>query len=155
MINFQNDSTIIRDVNLSDHKSIFKIENLSFEEPYSKNTLKFFLNSFQCISILIEIDGIVVGYALGMLKFRAQAHIISIAIHPNYRNLGFGRKLLKKLLEIFKKKEKSVFELEVRISNDIAINLYKKFNFKIIDIKERYYTNGENAYLMELKLNSD
>jgi ribosomal-protein-alanine N-acetyltransferase len=43
------------------------------------------------------------------------------------------------------------FVLEVRVSNYVAINLYKKFIFTTHNIKEKYYRDGENAYYMTLK----
>ena len=50
-----------------------------------------------------------------------------------------------------KKYKVDEFVLEVRVSNYVAINLYKKFNFNPHNIKEKYYRDGENAYYMTLK----
>ncbi|MHA1269678.1 MAG: ribosomal protein S18-alanine N-acetyltransferase [Candidatus Helarchaeota archaeon] len=142
----------IRRIEQTDHDRIFEIEKTCFLEPYSKRTLKFLLNNYYYISILIEQDSIIVGYAIGMLKLKSLGHVVSFAIHPEYRDLGYGSKLLKHLIEIFIKNRRQKIQLEVRVSNHAAIKLYQKFNFKIIDTKIKYYNNGEDAYLMELIL---
>ncbi|MHA1311204.1 MAG: ribosomal protein S18-alanine N-acetyltransferase [Candidatus Helarchaeota archaeon] len=142
----------VREIKLSDLTIIKNIEDICFKEPYSTRILEFFIKNNFYPSVLIENRETIVGYAIGLLKFNNYAHVVSIAVHPNYRNLGNGSKLLKSLIEIFKKNNKSRVQLEVRVSNEPAIKLYKKFNFKIIGIKKEYYINKENAYFMELKL---
>ncbi|MBD3230845.1 MAG: GNAT family N-acetyltransferase, partial [Candidatus Lokiarchaeota archaeon] len=79
-------------------------------------------------------------------------HISSIAVLPKYRNLGYGEKLLDRLLKLFREHNKIIIRLEVRVSNEKAIKLYKKFGFKISKVKKHYYSNNEDAYLMKLKL---
>ncbi|MHA1230471.1 MAG: ribosomal protein S18-alanine N-acetyltransferase [Candidatus Helarchaeota archaeon] len=129
-----------------------EIEYLSFKEPYSEKLLKFFIESSFCLSYLVENKDDIIGFAIGLLKIDKRGHVVSIAVHPAYRNLGYGQILLNKLIESFKKYDIKRINLEVRVSNEHAINLYKKFNFKIVRIKKQYYTDGEDAYLMELNL---
>jgi len=155
MIEELNESIIIRDIKENDIDYIYEIEVLSFNEAYSKSLLYHFIKNLFCLSILIEYNKVIVGYALGLLKFGKIGHIVSIAIHPSYRKLGFGTILLKKLIELFEKNNKTIIQLEVRIDNYEAIKLYQKFNFKIIGIKENYYMDGKDAYFMELNLDNN
>lgn len=110
--------------------------------------------------IVAEVDNKVVGYVMcrietGFSGFSLikKGHIISIAVLPNYRRMGIGeallRSALKAMIENYDVKE---CYLEVRISNTPAINLYKKLGFEIDRIIRGYYADGENAYLMRLKV---
>ena len=79
---------------------------------------------------------------VGYLKARVttdEIEIISILIDKKFRKIGIGKSLLNKLLSIaLKKKIKNIF-LEVSVENQIAINLYKKFNFIKVGKRENYY----------------
>lgn len=145
----------IRTINDSDIKDIYNIETLCFKDSYSEKLLMYFIKNANTVPILIEYNKKIIGYALGLLKFKNFAHIISIAIHPQYQNKGFGKKLLVELLEIFRKKGKNIIRLEVRTTNKEAIKLYQHQNFQIIDLIKKYYTDDEDAYLMELHMNQD
>ena len=95
---------------------------------------------------------------VGYLKARVtldEIEIISILIDKKFRKIGIGKSLLKKLLNIaLKKKIQNIF-LEVSVENQIAINLYKKFNFiKVGKRKNYYFQHGKyiDADIMKLVL---
>jgi ribosomal-protein-alanine N-acetyltransferase len=98
-----------------------------------------------------KIDKEVVGYAMGE-KNKNSGLIISIAVKKEWRGKGVGRKLIEKLLEIFQREGVKVVFLHVREGNKEAINFYQTFEFKIRELVENYYSNGESAYLMEKRL---
>ncbi|HDH07043.1 MAG TPA: ribosomal-protein-alanine N-acetyltransferase, partial [Thermoproteales archaeon] len=103
--------------------------------------------------LVIEKNGKVIGYIIGLLKTNKLGHIVSLAIDPEERRKGYGTLLLKKLLEKFKELGVCKVRLEVRVSNRPAINLYSKHGFKIAYIIKRFYLNGEDAYVMVKDLN--
>ena len=72
--------------------------------------------------------------------------LLYIVVEPIYRRKNIGTELINYLIQN-KKFEKIM--LEVRCDNSSAIKLYKKFNFKIINIREKYY-DGQDAYVMEM-----
>ncbi len=80
-------------------------------------------------------------------------HLISIAVLEEYRGRGIGSALLKHTIEALSTiyKVSSIF-LEVRVSNVPAIRLYEKFGFKKARIIKEYYRDGEDAYVMVLKI---
>lgn len=110
--------------------------------------------------IVAEVDNRIVGYIMcrietslsgfGLFK---RGHVISIAVLPEYRRRGIGeallREALKAMVEYYGVKE---CYLEVRVSNTPAINLYKKIGFEIGRIIRGYYADGEDAYLMRIKI---
>ena len=80
-------------------------------------------------------------------------HVISIAVLQEYRRRGIGSALMSEALNIFEEKYDvdSVY-LEVRVSNQPAINMYEKFGFVKARIIRGYYRDGEDAYVMVKRL---
>jgi ribosomal-protein-alanine acetyltransferase len=80
-------------------------------------------------------------------------HVISIAVLQEYRRRGIGSALMSEALKLFEKKYDvdSVY-LEVRVSNQPAINMYEKFGFVKARIIRGYYRDGEDAYVMVKRL---
>lgn len=74
--------------------------------------------------------------------------IDNIYVNEEYRNRGIGTKLLSYLVSIAIANDVINITLEVRKSNNIAINLYKKFGFVEVAIR-KYYYGDEDAILME------
>ena len=98
--------------------------------------------------IVAEIDGKVVGY-VGVWFVLDEGHITNVAVHSDYRGKKIGDKLIKELVELCKENNMSAITLEVRVSNIVAQNLYKKYGFKIGGIRKEYYSdNKEDAMIM-------
>ncbi len=93
---------------------------------------------------------LIVGYG-GFWLIEGEAHVSTIAVHPDYRGRGLGEVLLAGMLarSMALKAEYSV--LEVRVSNESALNLYRKYEYQIVGQRKNYYRdNNEDAYLMHL-----
>jgi ribosomal-protein-alanine N-acetyltransferase len=90
----------------------------------------------------------IVGFA-GFWAMLNEAHIIAIAVRNNYRRKGIGEGLLISVIEVATQLHANVITLEVRASNVIARALYKKYGFRVVGRRPRYYSdNGEDAVLM-------
>jgi ribosomal-protein-alanine N-acetyltransferase len=138
----------IRPATPSDLKQMYQIEVLSFPDPYPPSLLTQLVRDSDAISLIIELENKVIGYGVGLIRPAKKGHIVSIAIHPNYRDQKFGHHLLTRLIAELKRRGITTLELEVRTSNTIALKMYEKFNFKIKDTKPHYYNDGTDAYLM-------
>jgi ribosomal-protein-alanine N-acetyltransferase len=80
-----------------------------------------------------------------------QAHIATLAVHPDYRGKGIAADLLIKVLVEAVNRGARRAMLEVRASNQIAQSLYKDYGFEIVNRRRRYYRdNDEDALLMNL-----
>lgn len=78
-----------------------------------------------------------------------ECNLESIVTLKNYTNMSIATTLINSMINFcIEKNIKKIF-LEVRISNYKAINLYKKFDFKQIDIRKNYYENHEDALIFE------
>ena len=123
-------------------KEIFK--NSAFSKSYL-NTLIKGDNSFIYIYL---IDDKVCGYLI-ILDSIDGYEILAIATVEEYRNKCIAQELLAKI------RIKNIF-LEVRESNQTAINFYKKNKFKEISIRKNYYSKPtENAIIMKLEVNNE
>ena len=123
-------------------KEIFK--NSAFNKSYMETLIKGD-NSFIYTYI---IDNKVCGYLM-VLDSIDIYEILAIATIEKYRNKGIAQELLDKI------KTKDIF-LEVRESNEKAINFYKKNNFKQISIRKGYYSDPtEDAIIMKMEANNE
>lgn len=88
------------------------------------------------------------GYA-GLWLMLDEAHVTTIAVRPQYRGRGLGELLLIGLSEIAYDINARWLTLEVRVSNEVAQSLYRKYGFKPAGIRQRYYSdNQEDALIM-------
>lgn len=87
--------------------------------------------------LVAEVDGKVVGYALGILRQhppvfakRAYGEINDIAVSSDYRRHGVGFGLLRKLQDWFKSRNISRFEAKVAVSNEVSSDFWRKMAFR-------------------------
>jgi ribosomal-protein-alanine N-acetyltransferase len=94
----------------------------------------------------------IVAYG-GLWNIADEAHISTIASHPQMRGRGLGEVVLAGMIAKAIHNRAAYVVLEVRVSNTSAQNLYHKYAFTIVDTKKGYYhNNGEDAYDMRLNL---
>lgn len=90
----------------------------------------------------------IIGFA-GLWLMVDEAHVTTIATHPDYRGRGVGELMLSALIDISYEIGARVVTLEVRVSNLVAQNLYRKYGFREAGIRKRYYSdNHEDALIM-------
>src|SRR5207237_6942552 len=78
-----------------------------------------------------------------------EAHITTIAMHPDYRRLCLVEFMLTSLIDIAYSINAKWVTLEVRVSNYTAQNLYRKYGFREAGLRHRYYSdNQEDALIM-------
>ncbi|GAC1431659.1 MAG: ribosomal protein S18-alanine N-acetyltransferase [Chloroflexota bacterium] len=88
------------------------------------------------------------GYA-GLWLVMDEAHITTIAVRPEFRGRGFGELLLASMVEVALEIGGRWLTLEVRVSNEVAQNLYRKYGFRAAGVRHKYYSdNGEDAVIM-------
>lgn len=170
----------LRYMQTSDIRQVMAIDSLSFDPPWPANSYTFEINqstvshmvvleyahdrdnntssNHGCWKFLNQIvnrkavtnSRTIVGYG-GLWKIADEAHISTIAIHPDYRGKSYGEILLAGMFYKSLMLEAGYMVLEVRVSNIVAQTLYRKYNFTNFDIKENYYrSNKEDAYDMRV-----
>jgi ribosomal-protein-alanine N-acetyltransferase len=90
----------------------------------------------------------IIGFS-GFWMMMGEAHVIAIGVRNSYRRLGIGEGLLIATIELAQVLNANVVTLEVRASNMIAQELYKKYGFQVVGRRLRYYSSdGEDAIIM-------
>lgn len=95
-------------------------------------------------------QGQLVGYCIGMLVVD-EATLMDIGVGLNYRGKGVGRRILNHFHQVCLQKNASQIWLEVRASNQHAINLYTHYGYELIERRKGYYPTAsgkEDALVM-------
>ena len=94
----------------------------------------------------------VIGYIIFWV-IGEEAQINNIAVHPGFRRLGVGERVLRQVIAQLRSSGVSMVTLEVRPSNTGAQTLYRKLGFRMIGLRKGYYTNPpEDAFVLALHL---
>lgn len=88
------------------------------------------------------------GYS-GFWMIGEEAHITTLAVHPDFRRRSIGERLLIHDIHMALKQGARWMTLEVRVSNEAAQNLYYKYGFKSLGHRRKYYQdNNEDALVL-------
>ena len=138
----------IRDMELKDIDRVMEIESKTFIAPWKKDEMlyEFNDNKFANMAVILK-DNVIAGFYDYWVTFDS-ATIAQIAIDPLYQRQQLGSLLMKEILTDAKNKKVRTITLEVRKNNEKAVNLYLKYGFKQTLIKEKYYSNGDDAIYM-------
>lgn len=139
----------IRAVSESDIEALVEIEKEVFTTPWPEEAFLTEIKENKLAQyFVLEVDNQLVAYG-GIWLIIDEGHITNIAVREKYRGLGLGSKILEALIYYCKLKEIKSMTLEVRKSNIIAQNLYKKYGFVEAGIRPKYYgDNKEDAVIM-------
>ena len=130
-------------------EQIFNLEKEIFiNSAFNKSYMETLIKADNSFIYVYTISEKVCGYLM-VLDSIDVYEILAIATIEKYRNKGIAQELLDKI------KTKDIF-LEVRESNQVAINFYKKNKFNQISIRKNYYSEpNENAIIMKLEVNNE
>jgi ribosomal-protein-alanine N-acetyltransferase len=152
----------LRKFSLNDLQSVMQINRVCLPENYTDFFFVDLFHRFPELFIVAENAGEVVGYImcrletglsnLGLGGLVKKGHVVSVAVLPQHRRHGVGEALVTRAFEAVKLYNAKQCYLEVRVSNDEAIRLYKKLGFEVTRTMRGYYADGEDAYLMARKL---
>lgn len=130
-------SMLMRTMRPSDLDLVVQNENLSLRNPWSKRVFSDCLRAGYECWVFASRDKIL---AHGVLSVGAQeAHVLTLCVHPDFRQQGYGRRMLRQLLDRAAKKEARVCFLEVRPSNKEARELYLSLGFVQVGERRQYY----------------
>jgi len=141
---------IITNAKRSDISDILVIENFCFaEDAFSKSQFDYLITKSNGAFYLIKSDNKIIAYICLLFNVRTRnVRLYSLAIHPDYRKQQLGSRLLDESIKFAVNNNANKISLEVNIYNNVALNLYKKFNFNTKRIIPNYYHDGSDAYYM-------
>jgi ribosomal-protein-alanine N-acetyltransferase len=145
-----------RPMNLEDIPRVHEIDTRSFSLPWPEKSYYFELtenpSTLALVTELIPDDGapILIGMSIVWI-IMDEAHIATIAIHPDFRGYGYGKSLLAETLRQSIQRGVKIATLEVRKSNLVAQAMYRSFGFMINGLRAHYYRDThEDALIMTI-----
>ena len=153
----------LRTFTVSDLERVMHINTNCLPENYSSFFYKDLYTRFPDTFIVAEMDGELQGYIMcriekgwskrGRLSPARLCHVVSIAVMESYRRKGIGKALVEQAMG----RGRRIYDcregyLEVRVSNEPAVNLYAKLDFTKVKRNYGYYLNGEDAWVMAAPL---
>lgn len=153
----ENHKIAFRSMRKDDVDSVMDIDRLSFSLPWPKSAYLHDLNNNSKALLRIAEDITIIDQPriVGMIDVWLiidEAHIATLAVHPDYRGFGIATRLIDLALVEAHQLGATTAMLEVRASNHAAQALYKQFGFKTVYRRPRYYIdNKEDALLMNLE----
>jgi len=139
----------IRQAEEKDIIAIATLDKLCFSLPWSLGAFEREIRENDlALYIVAEVNDMIVGYA-GLWRIVDEGHITNVAVHPDFRKMGFGETLVSLLIDCSREAGIITHTLEVRASNIAAIALYSKLGFVSAGIRQKYYQdNNEDAIIM-------
>lgn len=140
---------MISEMNLLDLENIKDCLLTDFDNFWSYNILKQELENGKSKYFVAKQENEIVGFA-GILLIIDEVNIMNIVVKKDKRNFGIGSLLLEEIIRYSKIHNATSITLEVNEKNIPAIKLYKKYGFKQVGLRRKYYNNEDNAILMDL-----
>ncbi len=137
-----------RNFKMGDLKEVQKIAKLSLYESYSLDVFILIDQAFNCEFIVHSIGGEVAGFINGVITSEDGARILMLAVHPSWRRRGIGSSLLDTFVANASRRGMKKITLEVRPSNDNAIEFYMARGFEPVGTIDNFYTDGERCINM-------
>jgi ribosomal-protein-alanine N-acetyltransferase len=142
----------IRKMDLSDIPFVYNEELKIFGKSLGEKTLynEVLYNDMSRYFIAL-VDNKRAGYVGSWLTI-PNAEILNLFVSEKYRGLGIGKMLLFNVLEVCKAENIQQLTLEVRVSNEYALRMYKDLGFTVSHVRKNYYKNNDDAYLMVMDI---
>jgi len=142
----------IRPADIADLAVVYQIEKASYSVPWSRNTFRDLLERTDTDTIVAEVDGRVVGYAISWFVLD-QGELGNVAVAEAHRRQGIGRRLVGAAIERARARGVRELYLEVRRSNTGAQRLYLHMGFRQVGVRRNYYVQPrEDALVMRHEL---
>ena len=145
----------IQKMDINDLDEVLSIETSDPLTPWSKNMfVEEMRNPFaHCFVMKKEVES--KQTVIGFICFRnvaEESDLLNICVHPAYRQLGVGKKLMEFYIDFSRRRGNNTFYLEVHSSNHSAIQLYQLFSYQSSGTRKKFYQGKFDALLMTKKV---
>ncbi len=145
----------LRTMEREDLPAVLEIERRSFAQPWSRAFFdKELATPFAQLVVAVEEGGsrpLIVGYTCRW-RVTDEVHLLNVAVHPERRGRGVGRLMLEGVIAEAEDCGARVIFLEVRAGNVAGRRLYRRLGFRDLGVRRAYYGPGQDAIVMELRL---
>lgn len=129
--------------------AVVAIEEASHPSPWSRGLFEIELGRPDRHYVIARDGDRIVGFA-GLIVIVDDAHVATVTVDPAHRGRRIAVRLLLELIDAARAREIEQMTLEVRVSNEPALALYRRFGFAPAGIRPGYYDDGEDAFVMWL-----
>ena len=143
------DNIVIKEMTLAHLNSIKNILESNFDNFWNYNIFKSELENKNSKYIIAEINNEIIGFA-GISIVLDTADITNIVVKKDFRGKGISSLLLESIINIARTNNCNIINLEVSFNNSIAINLYKKFDFKQVGCRKNYYNEKDGLLFSKI-----
>ncbi len=141
-----------------DLQNVMQINRVCLPENYTDYFFMDLYERFPGTFIVAEENGAIAGYIMcrievglsnhGLSGLIRKGHVVSIAVMPQHRRKGVAQALINAANDGMRSYKAKQCYLEVRVTNNVGIALYKKLGFEVNKTLNGYYSDGEDAYVM-------
>jgi ribosomal-protein-alanine N-acetyltransferase len=147
----------LRPATSDDLAAIYELEKKVHLAPWTEDNFRFELSKPYSQFLVMtddETDSKVAAYIIYWVLFD-ECQILNVVVDLPYRGLGMAKAMIRQAAQVALKKGIKKLSLEVRKTNDPAIQLYQSLRFVITQVRRNFYSNGEDAYQMTLHLDEN
>lgn len=137
---------VLRAMTDADIPAVAILESRAFSDPWSPATFAEELALENRAYVVADQSGSIVGYG-GVMILDEEAHIMTIAVDPGHTRRKIGTRLMLALIDLALERGARHLTLEVRITNDAALGMYRKLGFASVGLRPNYYRD-EDALVM-------
>ncbi|AJE04866.1 alanine acetyltransferase [Geobacter pickeringii] len=147
------DAATIHPMTAADLDEVIAIETDSFPRPWTRDHFLAEIDSHRSLPLIARIgQGQLAGYICATFVLD-EGEILDVAVRRDCRGRGVGRMLVDTAISALAAHGVRTVGLEVRVSNESAIALYRRIGFEDVGVRKSYYENGEDAILMAYTIN--
>ena len=153
------DALCLRPMRAGDIATVAALDRLCFATPWSERAFRYEVCEADC-SHMVVLEraarpgaGVIEGYG-GLWVIEDEGHISTLAVQPAARGRRWGELLLTAMIERARAYGAAYIALEARVSNRVALRLYRKYGFAFSERRPRYYADREDAFSMRLELDA-
>ncbi|MEW4526402.1 MAG: ribosomal protein S18-alanine N-acetyltransferase [Maioricimonas sp. JB045] len=137
-----------------DMPDVLRIEQSSFDFPWTEEDFLCSLRQRNCIGMVAEFDHQIVGFMIYELH-KSRLNIQNFAVDPEFRRQGVGTQMILRLIDKLSQQRRNEILLEVRERNLDAQVFFRSQAFRAISVIRRHYDDTEeDAYLMRFRLDA-
>lgn len=144
----------LRPARETDLEQLLSIENVCFgTDKISRRQMRYLVNRAKALTlVVVDVSDVAVGYGMVFMPepTKRSARLYSLAVSPECRGQGLGSKLASELLGLVQGKGYGACVLEVRQSDMVTQQLYRRLGFQPMKSLPAYYADGENGLRMRL-----
>jgi ribosomal protein S18 acetylase RimI-like enzyme len=139
---------VIRRFRPEDLGAVIRLVEAIFNERYEVSMYQNLFQSWPDGFHVVEQDGQVVAFILGMISAPRQARVLLLGVEPRYWGQGLGTQLMWTFMRAAAALPADLVTLELRMSNQRALAFYYRLGFTVTGMIPNYYKDGESAHVM-------